>query len=150
MRPCTASTRISPQPHPTSRSSADWLRTSTTTWTRLSRRPLRFSTAWKARGGRMHQWRPFSMHPDATPVSRPLPLAPMEVWGGVEPTVNRVQGRYSDQSIRTGHHDRLTDLELIASLGVQAVRYPVLWERTAPSGIAQADWTWADERLNGL
>ncbi len=33
---------------------------------------------------------------------------------------------------------------------MRALRYPVLWERTAPDGLARADWTWADERLGRL
>ena len=27
------------------------------------------------------------------------------------------------------------------------MRYPVLWERVAPQGLATADWAWTDERL---
>ena len=30
------------------------------------------------------------------------------------------------------------------------MRYPILWERTAPHGVAQADWEWADARLRRL
>lgn len=30
------------------------------------------------------------------------------------------------------------------------MRYPILWERTAPNGPETADWTWADERLARL
>jgi len=68
------------------------------------------------------------------------------VWAGVECTVNRVGDRYSDQLTRTGHDRRLDDLDRLASLGVRAVRYPVLWERHPPP----IDWTWADERLGRL
>jgi dTDP-4-dehydrorhamnose reductase len=73
-----------------------------------------------------------------------------ELWGGVECTVNRVGDRYFDQLDRNGHADRLEDLDLFASLGIQAIRYPVLWERIAPSGIEHADWSWADQRLTYL
>ncbi|MVW61130.1 sugar nucleotide-binding protein [Massilia sp. NEAU-DD11] len=48
---------------------------------------------------------------------------------------------------RNGHAERLQDLERFASLGIRAIRYPVLWERTAPDGIDSADWSWSDERL---
>ncbi len=71
-------------------------------------------------------------------------------WGGIECTVNRVGDAYFDQVRRTGHHDRLEDLDRIASLGVTAVRYPVLWERVAPNGLHLADWSWTDERLDRL
>lgn len=70
-----------------------------------------------------------------------------ELWGGVECTVNRVGDRFFDQLERSGHARRLADLDLFAALGVRAMRYPVLWERTAPAGVESADWSWADERL---
>lgn len=74
----------------------------------------------------------------------------MELWGGMECTVNRVGDIYFDQSVRGGHHERLADLDLIAELGVKALRYPVIWERVAPNGVEQADWVWTDERLERL
>lgn len=72
---------------------------------------------------------------------------PLELWGGVECTFNRVGDRYFDQMERNGHADRIEDLDQFAALGLQAIRYPVLWERTAPDGLEQADWSWADQRL---
>jgi dTDP-4-dehydrorhamnose reductase len=74
----------------------------------------------------------------------------LEVWGGVECTVNRVGDQYFDQLERNGHATRLEDLDQFASLGITAIRYPILWERIAPNGLAQADWTWADQRLERL
>src|SRR5437764_14690399 len=74
----------------------------------------------------------------------------LELWGGVECTVNRVGENYFDQLLRNGHAHRLEDLELFAKLGIRALRFPVLWERTAPDGLASADWSWADERLELL
>jgi dTDP-4-dehydrorhamnose reductase len=67
------------------------------------------------------------------------------MWAGVECTVNRVGDRYSDQLVRSGHDARACDLDRLASLGVQTVRYPILWERTVERG-----WAWADERLARL
>ncbi|HEY9667320.1 MAG TPA: family 1 glycosylhydrolase [Coleofasciculaceae cyanobacterium] len=75
---------------------------------------------------------------------------PLEVWAGVECTLNRVGDQYFDQLERNGHASRLDDLDLFAELGVRAIRYPVLWERTAPNGLVSADWSWADERLGRL
>jgi dTDP-4-dehydrorhamnose reductase len=75
---------------------------------------------------------------------------PLEVWAGVECTVNRVGDEYFDQLERNGHATRLDDLDLFAELGIKAIRYPVLWERTAPNGLENADWSWADERLGRL
>ncbi len=75
---------------------------------------------------------------------------PLELWAGVECTVNRVGDRFFDQLERSGHALRIEDLDLFAELGVRAMRYPVLWERTAPDGLDRADWSWADERLGRL
>ncbi|MFL5966072.1 MAG: sugar nucleotide-binding protein [Gaiellaceae bacterium] len=66
-----------------------------------------------------------------------------EVWAGVEATVNRVGDAYHDQLEASGHARRLADLDLFADLGITAIRYPVLWERTH-------DWSWSDERLARL
>lgn len=73
----------------------------------------------------------------------------MELWGGHECTVSRVGDVWSDQSRLTGHDERPGDLDLFAGLGLKALRYPVLWERTERErGVF--DWRWADERLSRL
>jgi dTDP-4-dehydrorhamnose reductase len=74
----------------------------------------------------------------------------LALWAGVEATVNRVGNKFSDQIERSGHALRITDLDRLASLGIKAVRYPVLWERTAPRNLNELDWRWADERLTYL
>ena len=79
----------------------------------------------------------------------PLP-DPLELWGGVECTVNRVGDRFFDQMERNGHAWRDDDLERFASLGLRALRYPVLWERLAPDQAQVTDWSWADRRLHRL
>lgn len=75
---------------------------------------------------------------------------PLELWGGIESTFNRVGDITFDQLERGGHATRIDDLELIAALGLRTLRYPILWERTAPDDPARADWRWADERLHRL
>ncbi|GAB3903029.1 hypothetical protein GCM10028803_30740 [Larkinella knui] len=77
-------------------------------------------------------------------------LRPLELWGGIECTVNRVGELYQDQLLRNGHHVRCQDLDEIAALGLKTLRYPVLWERTAPEHIDRPDWRWPDERLGAL
>jgi dTDP-4-dehydrorhamnose reductase len=77
-------------------------------------------------------------------------MALLELWGGLECTVNRTRDGYTDQSRLSGHHDRASDLDLFAGLGLRALRYPVLWERVAPEGPDSADWRWSDERMAGL
>src|SRR5436305_8644849 len=80
----------------------------------------------------------------------PLSPPPLELWGGVESTINRVGDVYFGQLERTGHLRRLEDLDLFADLGIRAIRYPIQWERIAPNGPEHADWSWADERLGRL
>ena len=81
---------------------------------------------------------------------RPHAQAVPELWAGVECTVNRVGDAYHDQLERGGHARRLEDLDLVAWLGARAARYPVLWERTAPGRLEDADWGWPDARLARL
>lgn len=80
----------------------------------------------------------------------------LQLWGGVECTVNRVGDRYFDQLAWTGHDLRREDLYRFAELEVSALRYPILWERMVPEGGASSDdldaidWSWADDRLSLL
>ena len=74
----------------------------------------------------------------------------LELWGGLECTVNRIGDRYRDQTCLTGHQHRLDDLERFASLGIKSLRYPVLWERIAPDRADDRDWRWTDERLREI
>jgi dTDP-4-dehydrorhamnose reductase len=79
--------------------------------------------------------------------NRAAPAPAIEVWGGPEYTLNRVGGQYADQIERSGHGARLDDLDRFASLGLSALRYPVLWERVAPDSPDARDWSWSDDRL---
>ncbi|WP_229210692.1 family 1 glycosylhydrolase [Duganella sp. CF517] len=74
----------------------------------------------------------------------------LELWGGLEATVNRVRDSYFSQMEQNGHDGRISDLDRFASLGITALRYPVLWELVAPDGLDNADWSWTDERLPAL
>jgi dTDP-4-dehydrorhamnose reductase len=82
--------------------------------------------------------------------TKPSLASSLELWAGIECSVTRVGDRFYDQLERQGHDARTSDLEEFAALGVRALRYPVLWERTAPESIEGADWTWAEERLARL
>lgn len=74
-----------------------------------------------------------------------------ELWVSPEPTVARVDAtRLVDQLARTGHDHRHDDVALLASLGVDASRTPVLWEHAAPADPASVDLSWARERLGAL
>jgi dTDP-4-dehydrorhamnose reductase len=74
-------------------------------------------------------------------------MGELELWGGHECTVNRVGDRFHDQTRVSGHHERLDDLDRFAALGLQALRYPILWERIAPDAPDTCDWRWTDQRL---
>ena len=74
----------------------------------------------------------------------------LELWGGHECTVNRVHDRYLDQTVLSGHQDRIEDLALFAELGIKALRYPVVWERVAPDRPDALDWSWTDQRLEEI
>ena len=87
------------------------------------------------------------MNPSNAPPPAPTPL---QIWAGVECTVTRVEDTFRDQLVYAGHDRRPDDLDRFAALGIAAIRYPVLWERTAPDGLDRADWRWADERLGRL
>ena len=87
---------------------------------------------------------------DATPRPGSPRRPPLELWGGLECTVNRVGDRFFDQLRASGHDRRIADLDLVADLGVRAMRYPVLWERTAPDTSFRCDFTWSDRRLTHL
>jgi dTDP-4-dehydrorhamnose reductase len=78
---------------------------------------------------------------------RPTPL---ELWGGVECTFNRVGERYFSQLEWNGHSHRLSDLDLFADIGFRALRYPVIWDALAPDSPDAIDWAFPDERLNRL
>lgn len=74
-----------------------------------------------------------------------------EVWASPEPTVARVDAHtVRDQLALTGHDRRDGDVALLASLGIDASRTPVLWERCAPEDPTRIDLSWAARRLGLL
>ncbi|HEX8513438.1 MAG TPA: family 1 glycosylhydrolase [Allosphingosinicella sp.] len=74
-------------------------------------------------------------------------MSSLELWGGYECTVNRVGDQWFDQTPRTGHQERIEDLQLFAELGMRSLRYPALWERISPNDPEARDFAWTDERL---
>jgi dTDP-4-dehydrorhamnose reductase len=79
-----------------------------------------------------------------------LEQSPIEIWGGAECTVNRVQDSFFNQLNRSGHSDRIADLNLFAGLGIRALRVPVLWELMQPDPARPIDWKWSDLWLNRI
>ena len=74
----------------------------------------------------------------------------LQIWGGVECTINRVGDTWFDQCSWSGHDRRPDDLLRFRALGLRTLRYPVLWERVAPNGLQSADWRWSDDGLAKL
>lgn len=69
-----------------------------------------------------------------------------QVWGGVECTHNRVGDHYFDQLDLSGHRRRLSDFEAFAALGINALRFGLLWERDD----CPVSRRWSDEALQCL
>ena len=77
-------------------------------------------------------------------------MRPLELWAGPECTVNRVGDEYRDQLVASGFHERLDDLDRLAGLGARRLRFPLLWERTAPDAPDVFDWGWSDTRITRM
>src|SRR4051794_9435915 len=73
-----------------------------------------------------------------------------EIWGGLECTINRIENRYRDQLLYTGHYRRSQDIDAFASLGIKALRYPVLWERHQSWPDGAIDWQWITRQLGKI
>ncbi len=74
----------------------------------------------------------------------------IEIWGGIESTINRVNDAFHDQLEYSGHYTRAGDIDTIASLGIKMLRYPVLWEKHQPTVDTVIDWTFVEKSLNRL
>jgi dTDP-4-dehydrorhamnose reductase len=74
-----------------------------------------------------------------------------ELWGGIECSYNRVRSQYFDQLHYCNHYHRVKeDIELFASLGIAAMRYPVIWEKLQSTPMDSIDWSSVEIPLNAL
>lgn len=73
----------------------------------------------------------------------------MEVWGGIECTINRVSDHYFDQLEYQGHFHRREDLQMLVDLGIKKIRYPILWEKHRAVD-QDAEWALVEENLTFL
>ncbi|HUS01602.1 MAG TPA: family 1 glycosylhydrolase [Chitinophagaceae bacterium] len=71
----------------------------------------------------------------------------LELWGGIECTINRINDTYLDQLEYANHYKRENDLSLLAGLGIKTLRYPILWERHQPTPDTEIDWSWTEKQL---
>lgn len=74
----------------------------------------------------------------------------LELWGGIECTINRVKDNYFDQLAYAGHYKREDDIDKIATLGIKALRYPVLWEKHQPQHDTKISFDFAEKNLSKL
>jgi dTDP-4-dehydrorhamnose reductase len=74
----------------------------------------------------------------------------IEIWGGLECTINRVQDSYNDQLEYCGHYNREDDIKLVASLGIKMLRYPIVWERHQPQPGINVNWECTEKKLEEL
>lgn len=74
----------------------------------------------------------------------------LQLWGGVEPTINRIGDQFFRQLDRSGHRQRLSDLDEFARLGLRTLRFPILWEEIAPDSRDEFDWAPVDAPLERL
>lgn len=74
---------------------------------------------------------------------------PLEIWGGLECTINRVGDIFRDQLEYSGHYLRDDDIEKIAVLGIKKIRYPILWERHSGPN-AEKNWAWTEQQLKKI
>ncbi|WP_432710598.1 family 1 glycosylhydrolase [Pedobacter sp.] len=71
----------------------------------------------------------------------------MELWGGIECTINRVGDQYFNQLVYQGHYDRKNDLKLLEELGIKKLRYPILWEYHQPEQHQPLQWGVIEKNL---
>ena len=71
----------------------------------------------------------------------------IELWGGLECTINRVHDRYFDQHLWSGHRSRVEeDLGVIATLGIRTLRTALHWEYFDET----ASWSFFDATMQTM
>jgi dTDP-4-dehydrorhamnose reductase len=76
--------------------------------------------------------------------------APLEMWGGLECTINRVGDEYFNQMDFQEHFQRKDDLKQICDLGITKLRYPIIWEKHQFNQVDEINWQPVDENLQYL
>ncbi|SMC87741.1 family 1 glycosylhydrolase [Pedobacter africanus] len=73
----------------------------------------------------------------------------MEVWGGIECSINRIDKSYFDQLEYNDLYSRPEMLDEVIKLGIKTIRFPVLWEKNWPNPGEAPDWA-VEKHLNLL
>ena len=72
----------------------------------------------------------------------------IQLWGGIECTINRTEQGYFDQHVWSGHRERLReDLEKIAELGIRTLRTALSWEYFEAQG---GSWAYFDRLVDEM
>lgn len=77
-------------------------------------------------------------------------LSPVEIWGGIECSVNRIKDVFYDQLEFGEYYGCESKTEAILSLGLKTLRFPILWEKHMPLADTEPDWRWAEDQLKKL
>ncbi|MEO7121212.1 MAG: family 1 glycosylhydrolase [Ginsengibacter sp.] len=72
------------------------------------------------------------------------------LWGGIECTINRIDDDFHDQLEMGNYYSDPAKLQAIIDLGIQTLRFPILWEKHQPQLDREIDWKWAEEQLEKL
>ena len=78
------------------------------------------------------------------------PSPGLELWGGAQSSIVRIGDDHRDRADETGHPPGFADVAALANLGVDAIRYPLLWEDIAPDVANQPDFSGHSEQLDYL
>jgi len=70
----------------------------------------------------------------------------LQIWGGLECTINRVGDNYFDQLANADFYNKPVVNE-IADLGIKRLRFPILWEKHQPTLDEPIDWSWTETQL---
>ena len=74
----------------------------------------------------------------------------MEIWGGIECTINRVKDRFLDQLYLGGFYGQPEQLDALIALGIKKLRFPILWEKQQQVKNGDINWQWAATCLHKL
>jgi dTDP-4-dehydrorhamnose reductase len=80
-------------------------------------------------------------------MNKNLRVTDLEIWGGIECTINRVGNEYLDQLEYSGYY-KSPQHQLVAELGIKKLRFPILWEKHQPSPDAKINWSWTSQQLH--
>lgn len=77
-------------------------------------------------------------------------ISSIDLWGGLECTLNRVHDKYFDQLQLAGHYERESLLEHFQELKFSAFRFPVLWEKYGTLSPDDSEWQFPTRELEYL